>query len=93
MSRGGFLYHGTLLYDFDLPRISRYLRQPPRAPEYRKDRGHDDFVANLPIKQTPLREAIVAAWAARENLEEWPRERVDRLVAERYSTDEWNLSR
>jgi lipoate-protein ligase A len=93
MSRGGFLYHGTLLYDFDLPRISKYLRQPPRAPEYRKDRGHDDFVANLPIEQTPLREAIVAGWSARENLEMWPYERVTQLVADRYSTDDWNLSR
>jgi lipoate-protein ligase A len=93
MSRGGFLYHGTLLYDFDLPRISLYLRQPPRAPEYRKDRGHDDFVANLPIEQSTLCEAIVAAWSARENLENWPRDRVEQLVAERYSTDDWNLSR
>ncbi len=29
------LHHGTLLYDFDLGRVGRYLRLPTRRPEYR----------------------------------------------------------
>src|SRR5262245_30654005 len=30
--RDYLLHHGTLLYDFDLPLMSRYLRSPPRQP-------------------------------------------------------------
>lgn len=93
MRRGGFLYHGTLLYNFDLPRISRYLRQPPRSPEYRKGRPHDAFVANLPIARTPLVEAIVDAWSAWENLDTWPQDRTEQLVTDRYATEKWNLIR
>lgn len=44
-----FLHHGTILYDFDLPRISRYLKHPSREPDYRCGRSHPEFVANLPL--------------------------------------------
>ena len=37
------LHHGTLLYAFDLPSISRYLKQPPRQPEYRGNRDTRTF--------------------------------------------------
>src|SRR5262249_27251395 len=33
------LHHGTLLYNFDLRRLERYLRLPPRQPEYRSGRS------------------------------------------------------
>lgn len=44
------LHHGTILYNFDLSLISRYLNMPQDIPEYRKNRPHTDFVANIPIK-------------------------------------------
>jgi len=43
------LHHGTILYNFDLSLISRYLYDPKDAPEYRKYRAHTDFVTNVPI--------------------------------------------
>jgi len=43
------LHHGTILYNFDLTLISRYLNMPAQTPEYRKYRSHTDFVANIPI--------------------------------------------
>ena len=46
--REHLLYHGTLLYDFQLDLIDRCLRMPPREPDYRAGRPHADFVANLP---------------------------------------------
>ena len=43
------LHHGTILYNFDLTLISRYLNMPTDIPEYRKHRPHTDFVTNIPI--------------------------------------------
>ncbi len=43
------LHHGTILYNFDLSLISRYLNMPQDIPEYRKHRPHTDFVTNIPI--------------------------------------------
>ena len=36
--RRHLLHHGTLLYAFDLGRVGRHLRPPPRQPEYRAGR-------------------------------------------------------
>src|SRR5262245_22119574 len=47
--REHLLYHGTLLYEFDLSLISRLLRMPPRMPGYRDGRSHEEFVMNLGV--------------------------------------------
>lgn len=52
------LHHGTILYAFDLPLISRYLHIPRRMPDYRKGRPHSDFVANLPVARAELLGAL-----------------------------------
>jgi len=93
MARNAFLYHGTLLYDFDLPLITRCLCHPPRSPDYRDGRPHTDFVANLAVNRNLLIESIADAWGARENLMQWPKDRTAELVTQRYSQDEWNLGR
>ena len=41
------LHHGTILYNFDLNLISRYLKMPKDKPEYRMNRSHKDFVTNI----------------------------------------------
>ncbi len=43
------LHHGTILYDFDLALIPKYLRMPKDVPAYRQARSHSDFVTNIPI--------------------------------------------
>jgi lipoate-protein ligase A len=88
--RRGFLYHGTLLYDFPLEMIERYLAMPPRMPDYRGGRPHESFVANLPLSADALRRAILAAFAAREPCDSWPERRTYELVAEKYGRAEWN---
>jgi lipoate---protein ligase len=88
--RNHFLYHGTLLYDFPLALIDRYLAMPPRMPDYRDGRPHHGFVANLPVKVEALREVLIAAWEAHQSCRDWPVDRTARLVAEKYSRPEWN---
>jgi lipoate-protein ligase A len=91
--REHLLYHGTLLYAFDLELIGRLLRTPPRQPDYRAGRGHEDFVMNLPLTAATLRRALAAAFGANENLSTWPRERTERLAIERYENQAWNCER
>lgn len=91
--RNHLLYHGTLLYDFDLSRVARWLKPPPREPEYRGHRPHGEFVRNLPLPIDRLKSALTAAWQADEVTPDWPRELAAALIAARYSQDAWNLER
>jgi lipoate-protein ligase A len=84
------LYHGTLLYDFPLELVERYLAMPARQPDYRGGRPHPAFVANLRLPVQSLRAALVAAWQATEPYGPCPRERMLQLVSERYGQREWN---
>ena len=88
--RHHLLYHGTLLYDFPLELIGRCLRMPPRMPDYRGGRPHGGFVTNLPLKVETIRQALVAAWDAREPCADPPLDRTARLVGEKYSRPQWN---
>jgi lipoate---protein ligase len=85
-----FLYHGTLLYGFPLEQINRYLRHPPRTPEYRDGRNHAAFVTNLSVPRESIVQGLIRAWKATEIGSDWPRALTARLVAERYSRSEWN---
>jgi lipoate-protein ligase A len=50
------LHHGTVLYDFNLENIEKYLKIPKSIPEYRKDRSHLDFVTNIDVSLDKLKE-------------------------------------
>lgn len=88
--RKSLLYHGTLLYDFPLELVSKYLKMPPRQPDYRGDRGHASFIANLPVSGEALRQQLALAWHATMARSDWPRDQVERAVAERYGQEHWN---
>ncbi len=88
--RTHFLYHGTLLYDFDLALLAKCLRMPPRQPDYRSARGHLDFVANLPLSRPQLIAALHAAWPTTDELTNIPLPHVQELVATRFRQDSWN---
>jgi lipoate---protein ligase len=91
--REHLLYHGTLLYDFDLSLISKLLKMPPRQPAYRDGKSHAEFVINLGVGRERLAAAVKRAFEATDELKSWPREAAQHLVAERYSQDAWNLAR
>ncbi len=46
-SRDILLYSSTLLVDPDLECVARYLKHPPREPDYRKGRSHKAFMGAL----------------------------------------------
>jgi len=90
--RRHMLYHGTLLYEFDLALVEQCLAHPPREPQYRAGRRHAEFIANLPVASAELRRAIARAFKADEPLTVWPRERMGKLVAGKYASTDWNLA-
>jgi len=83
------LHHGTLLLDFDLACVGRYLRLPPRRPNYRNSRPHADFLLNLPAKPSEILARLRKEWAASVERNDWPEALVRRLVSEKYGTDDW----
>jgi lipoate-protein ligase A len=91
--RRHLLHHGTLLYDFDVGRVGRYLRAPARQPEYRRQRGHQEFLRNIAATAGELRRRLRAAWPVTRERPDWPAEEVRRLVAEKYGRQEWTRRR
>ncbi len=87
--RDHLLHHGTLLYAFDVDGVARYLRPPPREPEYRQGREHAAFLRNLPVPVEELYGRLRAAWEATTERTSWPSARVFHLVLEKYATADW----
>lgn len=57
--KNAILFHGTILYDFDLGLVSKYLKEPPIQPDYRKKRHHHQFIRNVSASKSELIEAFV----------------------------------
>lgn len=92
--RGRLLYHGTLLYRFDLDSMSRLLREAPRQPEYRDRRSHRDFVDNLDADRTTLKTQLIREWDARPAEPNAALLEVTRRLArDKYSTPGWIAAR
>ena len=91
--RSAMLHHGTLLYDFDLALIPRYLSAPERQPAYRAGREHAAFVTNLDAPRGAVVAAIRAAFGAAGELGDPPLDLMRDLMAERYKDPEWHERR
>jgi len=57
-SKKFILHHGTILYDFDVQKIEKYLNIPKDIPKYRQGRRHSDFVTNIPLTVDEIKSAI-----------------------------------
>jgi lipoate-protein ligase A len=58
------LFHGTLLYNFDLSLIAKYLPYPTRSPDYRNHRDHHTFITQLSTTtETQLIQALRKIWS------------------------------
>ena len=89
--RTHLLFHGSFLLGFDLPLIAAFLLPPPRQPEYRRGRGHLDFLTRLDVAREDLQSALRRAWNAKPAIVEPAKAIIARLVSEKYSRNEWNL--
>lgn len=91
-----FLHHGTILLDLDIDKIEKYLKHPPKEPEYRQGRKHGDFLANINKSRDVLENAIKGVFSGADALVWEPHKRftqdLERLVRKKYSRDEWNLA-
>lgn len=89
--RDHLLYHGTILYRFDLSFLHRCLKFAPRQPEYRQGREHHDFVTNVPINPEVLANSLRSQFGATESCDlsvYLPMMRQIRL--DRYDRDDWH---
>jgi lipoate-protein ligase A len=91
--RHWLLFHGTFLLDFDLERIEKLLFLPSRQPEYRQGRSHAAFLTRLQLTSDRIKSALREAWDANAPSARPPEAQIAQLVADKYSRDEWNLSR
>lgn len=62
-------YSTTVLVDPDVEAVERYLKHPPREPEYRKGRGHREFMGAIGGEVEMLRQALAQNLPA---LPDWP---------------------
>lgn len=90
--KNNFLYHGTIICDFDLSLVSNCLGTPQRQPAYRAGREHLEFLTRLPLPVVDLRNAFIRQWHAGETFFPWPQELTERLAAEKYRTANWTNS-
>lgn len=88
--RHHLLFHGSILHDFDLTLLPRYLKHPTQEPGYRDARPHEDFVMNLPLPAETLVRGLQSHWAVDGLFEACLAERAEQLAAIKYSTREWN---
>ena len=88
--RHALLFHGTLLHAMPVHLIARYLKPPPRQPEYRKGRPHETFVRTIDVPPQELKQAIAEVWGVGSSLHVWPETRMAesiRNVMQRTSRD------
>jgi lipoate-protein ligase A len=85
------LFHGTFLLNFDLALVSEFLRMPSLQPDYRASRSHDDFLVNLNLAAEEVKSALKKAWNTTDELKNFPQLEIQKLAAQKYSTDEWNF--
>lgn len=91
--RDWMLYHGTLLLDMDLLNIERYLNHPPREPDYRQQRPHRAFVANIGCSAEVVSKRLQQQWLAEASDAQLPLALTDELVQQKYTQDNWNKQR
>ena len=82
--RRWLLHHGTILLDYDVSLMERYLRMPRKIPEYRKNRPHAEFVANTGLRADAVKAAFQKYFrvhAASQNPTSLEKEHLSRLVS------------
>ena len=85
-----FLFHGTILLNFDIDLVQKVLLMPEVQPEYRERRSHQSFMTNLPLKKSQVQTAIATMWNVNGKFDVLPLEQVEKLAVEKYLSPQWN---
>jgi lipoate-protein ligase A len=88
--RRAVLFHGTFLLQFDLSLVERFLLLPKQQPAYRQNRSHEEFLTNLKLPSTTVKEMLGQAWNATRPLPEIPQSVIQQMAREKYATAQWN---
>lgn len=89
--RSALVFHGCLLLQAELDLMEHYLPFPSHQPDYRSDRSHRDFCANLGMTAEEAKLRLMQAWRAQPAPAPPAVRRIRELVETRYSLPEWNL--
>ena len=60
--RHALLFHGTILYNFNLDLVTHYLKQPPKQPAYRDNRSHKNFIVNCKLSRYHIQTNLAKIW-------------------------------
>jgi len=85
-----FLFHGTILLNFDIDLVQKVLLMPEVQPEYRDGRSHKSFMTNLPLDKNQVQMAIATKWNVDSKFDALPLEQIETLAAEKYLSPQWN---
>jgi lipoate-protein ligase A len=85
------LFHGTFLLNFNLALVGEFLQMPSKQPDYRQSRSHDEFLTNLNLSADKVKTTLKKSWNAGDELKTFPKSEIQKLAAQKYSTDGWNL--
>jgi len=83
------LHHGTILYDFDLKRMEKLLKVPPRQPDYRASRTHTDFTVNLALSAEEIKLRLARCWNAANADAPQRLPDLTALLREKYANPKW----
>ena len=87
--RTHLLHHGTILNEFDMVKVERFLREPRRQPDHRRQRDHASFLTNLHTDRPRLVNSLQRSWDITGRTDDWPRQVVSKLVQEKYAERAW----
>jgi len=85
------LFHGTFLLHLDISLVEKALPMPSKEPGYRLNRSHFDFLLNIKVPASRVKQALVKCWGANELLSGIPLEGISVLARDKYAREDWNL--
>ena len=85
------LFHGSILLQCDFKLMAQVLNAPSKQPEYRANRTHAEFLAQLALPPDQVKEALQKQWKVSDSLRTVPLRAIEELVRDRYSRADWNL--
>ncbi len=88
-TRRALLHHGTILHDFDIPRIERLLKEPEKQPDYRSRRPHGEFVRNIELPAAEIKARIASEWDADPPSAPFRLPDLSGLIVEKYGHRAW----